>query len=101
VSGGRSPGRLTLTAAGTAAGFQLSTFTDSFPTSGQLNGTGGPAGIAFPAGGGVLVSDLPGNVRVFPADTDGQHASNVPASAFYGANNAIGIARSGGAFYMT
>jgi autotransporter-associated beta strand protein len=94
-------GDLRVTQAGRIAGFRLSTFADSFPTSAQLNGTGGPVGIAFPGGGKVLVSDFPGNVRVFPADTDGQHASAVPAAAAYGANNALGIAQSGGALYMT
>ena len=64
---------LTLTTAGMAAGFSISTFvTDISPTP-----TGyGPSGIAFPNSGGVLVSgDAAGNVRWFPSDTDGQSAA--------------------------
>ena len=34
--------------------------------------------MVFPASGGVLVSDGPGNVRLFPTDTDGQNATTVP-----------------------
>jgi autotransporter-associated beta strand protein len=100
-SGGSSAGSLTLTPAGMAAIFHLSTFADSFPTNGSGSTAFGPVGIAFPGGGKVLVSDFPGNVRVFPTDTDGQHASGVPAAATYGSDDAVGIAQSGGAFYMT
>src|SRR4051794_11399741 len=79
---------LMLTPAGAAQGFSLLTFATGFPTSGQLNGQGGPVGIAFTPGGGVLVSDLPGNVRLFPTDVDGQSAGSFAPAQNYGANNA-------------
>ena len=79
---------LTLTAAGQAAGFGLSTFATGFP---ELSGIG-PLGVVFPASGGVLVSDDPGNVRLFPTDTDGQNATTVPpvSGASYGAEQPRG-----------
>lgn len=86
-----------LTPAG-AAEFTLSTFADSFPTTGFCCG---PLGIAFPTSGGVMVADYPGNVRVFPTDTDGQHASSVPPAAFFGSGNGVGLASSGGNIFMT
>jgi hypothetical protein len=86
---------MTLTAAGIAEGFTLTTFATNFP---NANGAG-PLGIEFP-GTGVMVSDLLGNVRVFPSDTDGQDAGAVPAAANYGARNAAGIAQVGDRFYM-
>src|SRR5439155_13982038 len=86
----------TLTADGIALGFSLSQFADQFPT---LFGVG-PAGIAFPASGGVLVSDYPGDVRLFPTDTDGQHATAVIPAQIYGSQNGAGLAVSGGQLYM-
>src|SRR5436309_925804 len=56
--GGSDP--LTLTAAGLAAGFGLTTFATGFP---EQSGGVGPWGVVFPASGGVLVSDAVGNVR--------------------------------------
>lgn len=87
----------TLTPAGTTAGFTLSQFADEFPTFSCC----GPLGIAFPTSGGVMVSDYGGNVRVFPTDTDGQHAGSVPVAQFYGNGNGVGLAVSGGNVYMT
>ncbi len=89
---------LTLTPAGLAAGFSLSTFGTGFPN----NGSVGPLGIAFP-GSGVLVTDFPGNVRLFPTDTDGQTAAAHPpvAGATYGAANAVGLTQVGSHIYMT
>ncbi len=87
---------LTLTAAGQAAGFGLSTFATGFPESSNV----GPLGVAFPATGGVLVSDDPGNLRLFPTDTDGQNAANIAPKNF-GASNAIGLGQLNGAIYMT
>lgn len=58
-------------------------FANEFPTTGFCCG---PLGIAFVGGGAVMVSDYPGNVRVFPTDTDGQSASAVPVAQFYGAD---------------
>jgi len=88
----------TLTAAGTTAGFSLSQFAFSFPSSGFCCG---PLGIAFPTTGGVMVTDYPGNVRVFPTDTDGQNAATVAVGGFYGFSNAVGLAQVGGNIYMT
>ncbi len=89
--------QLTLTPAGTALGFSLSTFATGFPTDVGI----GPLGIAFPSTGGVLVTDFPGNVRLFPTDTDGQNAGSVPVAQNYGDRNAIGLAQLGGNIYMT
>jgi hypothetical protein len=88
---------LTLTQAGIDLGLSLSTFADGFPSQSGA----GPSGIAFPSGGGVLVSDVPGNVRLFPADTDGQHAPDAPVGQTYGFLNAVGLAQVGDNIYMT
>ena len=86
-----------LTVAGVTAGFTLSQFADQFPVSGCC----GPLGIAFPGGGKVLVTDYPGNVRVFATDADGQHAPAAPVTQAYGNGNAVGLARVGNFIYMT
>jgi hypothetical protein len=90
---------LTLTAAGQAAGFGLSTFATGFP---ERSDGAGPLAVVFPASGGVLVSDTPGNVRLFPSDTDGQDATTVPpvSGASYGLNHALGMARVGNSLYL-
>ena len=90
---------LTLTASAQAAGFSLSTFATGFPE--RSDGLG-PFGVVFPASGGVLVDDGPGNVRHFPSDTDGQDATTVPpvSGASYGQNHAEGIARVGANLYL-
>jgi hypothetical protein len=88
--------QMSLTPAGIAQGFTLSTFATGFPN----NGNTGPLGIAF-NGSMVLVADYPGNVRVFPTDTDGQNASSAPVGQTYGFGNSIGLANSGGKLYMT
>ncbi len=94
--GNRANAQLTLTGAAATAGFTLSTFADNFPTEGAI----GPLGIAF-NGGHVLVSDYPGNVRVFPTDTDGQHANTIAVAQNYGAHAAVGMATVGSSIYMT
>lgn len=88
---------LSLTAAGTADGFAISTFASGFPTSGSI----GPLGIAFPTTGGVLVTDYPGDVRLFATDTDGQTAAAAPVGQSYGFSNAVGLAQVGANIYMT
>jgi sugar lactone lactonase YvrE len=93
--------QLKLTAAGAAAGFSLSTFATGFPTATISTVTAGPIGIALTGSGGVMVSDFPGHVRVFPTDTDGQSAASAPVGGFYGFDNAFGLAGSGSTFYMT
>ena len=87
----------TLTAAAITDGFSLSLFADGFPVSSCC----GPLGIAFAGGGKVMVSDGPGNVRIFATDTDGQSAGAAPVAANFGGFNAIGLARVGNFVYMT
>jgi hypothetical protein len=71
LGGGRAnAGNMTLTPAGIAQGFTLSTFATGF-----VFGPGGtgPTGIAYPGAGVVLVADSNnGKVYRFPTDTDGQ-----------------------------
>ncbi len=88
---------LMLTQAGRDRGLSLSTFATGFPNAFNV----GPLGIVFPASGGVLVSDLPGNVRRFPTDTDGQTIANATLGQSYGSDNAQGLARVGNNIYMT
>ena len=90
--------QLTLTPAGVSQGLGLSTFATGFPTA--FSGTLGPLGIAFTAGGGVLVSDRQGNVRLFATDADGQIASAAPVGQNYGDGDALGLAKVGANFYM-
>ncbi len=87
---------LTLTQAGQDAGIVLSTFAAGFPNSSNI----GPLGMAFPSSGGVLVTDSPGNVRLFPTDTDGQSAAQYRPSRNYGLGRAVGLAQAGEAIYM-
>ncbi len=91
------PPVLNLTPAGRAAGFTLSTFATGFPQ--RIDGFG-PAGITFPASGGVLVADAPGNVRLFPSDTDGQNVTQASPAASYGDSSASGLARVGNSLYL-
>jgi hypothetical protein len=95
--GGSDP--LTLTAAGLAAGFGLTTFATGFPE--RSDGLG-PMAVVFPASGGVLVDDGPGNVRLFPSDTDGQDATTAPpvSGAGYGTSDSSGMARVGNNLYL-
>jgi hypothetical protein len=97
LAGREAEAGLTLTSAGTQAGFGLSVFATGFPS----NGISGPLGIAFTNSGGVIVTDSPGNVRIFATDADGQNASSAPIAQNYGANNAVGLARLGNNYYMT
>jgi hypothetical protein len=49
----------------------------------------------------VLVTDYPGNVRLFPTDTDGQSASAATIAQNYGLTNAVGLGQVGKTIYMT
>lgn len=89
-------GDMMLTAAGTSEGLALSTFATGFPVVAGV----GPLGIAFLPGGSVVVSDYPGNVRVFTSDVDGQNAAAAPVGQNYGQDNAFGLAQVGGHVYM-
>ncbi len=90
---------LTLTAAGQAAGFGLSTFATGFPNSGGV----GPIGITCPNTGGVLVTDHASNsnIRLLPTDTDGQNAASIVPINTFANNNAFGFAQLDGDIYMT
>jgi hypothetical protein len=88
--------QLTLTPTGSGLGFTLTTFASNFPVSGSV----GPLGIAF-NGSSVLVTDDPGNIRVFPTDMDGQNAASFAPTQNYGLGNAVGLSSAGGNFYMT
>lgn len=94
--GSSARAQVALTPAG-AALFTLSTFADGFPTVSTV----GPLGIGFRNDGAVVVSDDPGNVRVFPTDTDNQHAGSVVIGQNYGAGNAVGIAKASGNLYLS
>jgi hypothetical protein len=96
LGGTRAQGALTVTPAGQAQGLSLTTFASGFPNTSSV----GPLGIAFPTTGGVLVSDYPGNIRLFPTDTDGQNAASVPPTQSYGQANAHGMAQVNGIIYM-
>lgn len=89
---------MTLTTAGTTAGFGLTTFADGFPATGFCCG---PLGVGFPATGGVLVADYPGNVYLFPTDVDGQHAGSITPVSNFGYRNPADLASLGGKIYMT
>src|SRR6185503_20443737 len=86
IASTRARADMTLTPAAVAAGYTLSTFATNFPN----DGSAGPVGIAFP-GGGVMVSDFPGHIRVFPTHADGQDAAAVVA-VDYPSIDATGIA---------
>ena len=89
---------MVLTSTALDQGLTLSTFASGFP----FNGGGvGPLGVAFLPTGGVLVSDYPGNVRLFASDSNGQNASGAPVSQNFGYANAVDIAQVGGKIYMT
>jgi len=88
--------QMILTADAITAGFGLTTFTSGFSTIANI----GPLGITFD-GNRVIVSDYPGNVRVFPTDVDGQLASSVAVAQNYGVGNAVGLAQVGANYYMT
>lgn len=97
-----SGGPLTLTSAGQAAGYTLTTFVDHFPyykpSPSYL--PAGPKGMDFP--GGVLVADCLGDLRLF-ADSDGQQADALaPANPIsYGRGNTEDIRSVNGHFYMS
>jgi DNA-binding beta-propeller fold protein YncE len=97
---GRARADLVLTPAGVNAGLQLSTFATGFPSVNDV----GPLGIAFPSGGGVLVTDAPGNVRLFPSDSNGQSANGPGVRLLnpaYSVSNATGLTQVGSTIYMT
>ena len=89
---------MVLTAAGTSAGFTLSTFASGFSSDG---GGVGPVGITFPNSGGVLVTDFPsGSVYFFPTDTDGQSTASITPVTGFGTNNGAGLTNFNGTVYL-
>jgi len=90
---------ISLTPDAITAGFKLTTFATGFPQGTSENV--GPLGIAFPTTGGVLVSDAPGNVRLFPVDVDGQAAASAPVGQNYQLSNATGLVSVGSKIYMS
>lgn len=48
-----------------------------------------------------MVTDYPGNVRIFPNGSDGQSAASIPVAATYASHDAIGLSMLGGSIYMT
>jgi hypothetical protein len=88
-----------LTLAASTAGFTLSQFAFNFPIT--ANPCCGPLGITFPGGQQVMVSDYPGNVRIFPTDVDGQNATSFAPAQNYGSGNGVGLATVGTHVYMT
>lgn len=89
--------QLTLTAAGVARGFTLSTFVSEVPN----NGAVGPLGFGFNGDGTVLVSDYTGNVRVLPSHADNQIATAGQVAQNYGGANAVDMRQLGSNIYMT
>src|SRR5215831_16458253 len=90
-----SYGVLTMTPAGTAQGLSLTTFATGFPTTNNI----GPLEIVYP-GNGVLVSDILGNVRLFPSHADNQTAASAPVGQNYGSDHADGLVQIGNTIYM-
>ena len=91
-----SADKLTLTPDGIKAGFSLALFAKNFT---QAPGGLGPAGIAFPASGGVLVSSFDGTVYKFPSAQNNQNAATVPTVS-YKTYNTEGLAQVGGKVYL-
>ena len=89
---------ITLTPAGVAQSFTLSTFATGF----EVTNSVGPIGITYTPTNGVMVTDyLTGSVRVFAADVDNQTVANatIAAGAVYGTANAEGLTRIGTTVY--
>ncbi len=84
-----------LTAAGKAGGYTLTTFATGFPFSAS-----GPIGWALLPNGNVMVSDVGGNVRIFPNNNDGQTTAGAVITQNYGSGNGDGIAQVGQHIYM-
>jgi hypothetical protein len=96
---------MTLTPAGIAQGFTLSTFATGFPFIPNPNPLRqfGPAGIGFPGSGVVLVVDVQSNdVYRFPTDTDGQTIASATALGPYFLLGPSGmVTAAGGTIAMT
>ena len=94
--GTNNPGGLTLTAAGTALGFKLSTFIDKIPA--DSNRIGG-LGMVFPRAGGFLTGGHLGYAYQFLNTTDNQPLSAFSKKTAYPATT--GLTASGNFVYMS
>ncbi len=94
--GSNDPGGLTLTSAGIADGFILSTFIDQLPHT-----FFGPKGMAFNNAGQFLFDNLATDVYRFTSDKDNQPLSAYAQETTYNGDNISGITRAGNALYMT
>jgi uncharacterized membrane protein/transglutaminase-like putative cysteine protease/sugar lactone lactonase YvrE len=91
---------LTLTPAGTAAGFTLSDLAHGFPFVNIFGGIG-PTGMVFPdALGGQQLMVLEGTrgVQILPTDSDGQNAASLPVLGNLGGT---GLGQVNGQLYFT
>ena len=100
---GAARASLILTSDAVVAGYSLSTFASGFPTGTDPdNGMQvGPLGVAYTNNGGVLVTDKPGNLRLFATDADNQLAPSATIIHNYSADKATGMTQFGSAIYMT
>ena len=88
---------LVLTDEGEALGFSVSTFALGFPSGSNV----GPLGIAFPASGGVLVSDYTGKLWRFTSDSDGQVVSDTQLVNQFPFGSPRDLSSANGTVYMT
>jgi sugar lactone lactonase YvrE len=91
------PGILTLTPSSIRAGFGISTFATDFTSQSGA----GVVSILFRDQGGELVTDMNGDVRLFPTDSDGQSTVYVPPTQSYALADALALAKVGANIYMT
>src|SRR5207253_1639098 len=103
--GSNDAGGLILTAAGSAAGFTLSTFVNGVPHSGSVAPFGGhgPFALGFTPAGKILVAEEPSATLHQFADTDGQAYSagaQVGTSFNNGNSSLLSIARDGDTLYL-
>jgi hypothetical protein len=92
LEGRLCPGVLTLTPSSIQAGFGTSIFATDFPA---------VTSVLFRDQGGELVTDMGGNVRLFPNDIDGQSAAYITPSQVFDPGDALALAKAGGTIYMT
>src|SRR5437762_3146725 len=91
------PGVLTLTPSSIRAGYGISTFATDFP----VQSGAGVLSVFSRNQGGALVTDMSGNVRLFPTDTDGQSAAYTSPAQSFDYGDAVALAKVGTNIYMT
>jgi hypothetical protein len=90
---------LTLTAAGTADGFNLALFADQFPATGFCCG---PLGVATSSTGKIVIQDYLDGVNAVFNDVNNQHYSNAISSAPFASHSyGSAITNSGGTLFAT